>query len=288
CDAVQLTRKIGCIDVARRQVGGGAVVPERNGAGLPLETHCVLGSHYLFEKQLQQVLALPRGKSDDALEERRADKQRATPAFRMDPHQRVVTDQFPGFYLLDEGVLRLAAFWRSEAMFADQGIQIPPQRFGQALIRRFQIRPLGIPPIGRYIHSSKDGSGRRVDRGGDVGMPAGPGAQGTRFGKSCGIAITGNRVDLWEALLVTEYRVTYRGLAEVLGKADVLGMGQRLVTEENHLPAHQRFAYLPDCLLGQRGGEVYITDLRADMHGQGPDADRLRFRGGQLGCSRKS
>ena len=86
------------VEVARREVQRGAVVPEGDAARLPSEAHGVLGAGQLGEQQVEDVAALARREIDDLGRERRVDVQHPLAALGVHPHdgvdrrQRLVAD----------------------------------------------------------------------------------------------------------------------------------------------------------------------------------------------------
>ena len=81
------------VDVAGRLVGGRAVVPEGDVAGLPTEPHRVLGPGDLLEEQVEQALALVGAHVEDVAGEAGVDVERLLAGLGVHPHDRVVADE---------------------------------------------------------------------------------------------------------------------------------------------------------------------------------------------------
>ena len=73
-----------------------------------------------------------------------------------------------------------------EAMHAAQAIDECPHDRRQRVIGRDQVGELGVAAVGRHDLAAQDRRSRRIDRRGDVGVPAGP-RRGTGSGPGSGL-----------------------------------------------------------------------------------------------------
>ena len=73
------------------------------------------------------------------------------------------------------------------------------------------------------------------------------------------------------------HRVAFGDLAELPGEVGLLGGGELLVAEEDHVVGVEGLPDLGHHRLAQRPGQVDAVDLRADDGRQGPDVE-LRWR----------
>ena len=77
------------LEIPRREVQRGPVVPEGNASGFPFEPHRVLRSGDLLEQQVEHVPALARREVDDLASEGRVHVDHPFLGLRMNAHHRV-------------------------------------------------------------------------------------------------------------------------------------------------------------------------------------------------------
>ena len=91
------------------------------------------------------------------------------------------------------------------------------------------IGPVSVTTVGRHYYCTQYRSERWVDRGGDIGMPVGPGT-GRHRTSGEGSAVFAYRVDFREFTVAAEYHVRGCQISEVPRKFNVLAMVEVMVS----------------------------------------------------------
>ena len=165
-------------------------------------------------------------------------------------------------------------------------------RLGQALVGRDQVRPGGVAAdLGHHLGAQNGASGR-VHRGGHVGVPAGEvavlAAPVLRAELLAVPLLVPPRVHGEDLRVVLRRRLVVRvrvgKLAELPAERDLRGVVQMLPAEEDDLVPVQRVADRGHLLRCEGARDVDVRDVRADVPGHRPHADRqylLRFLSGR-------
>ena len=74
------------------------------------------------------------------------------------------------------------------------------------------------------------------------------------------------------------YGVTWRRIAQLTRKGDLLAIIDHLVAKKHHLPAVERSLDVSDLMVGQRFGKVHAMNFRTNVDGQRPDVDARKTR----------
>src|SRR4051812_43626223 len=155
-DPVQLAIEIGLEDVGRRQVRGRAVVPERDVAGIPLETDRVFRPRYVLPDQFEQLLAFPWCQPDDRLDVGGAREQHALAGLGVHRHERVLAGQRAALDALVVLLPGLGVRTRDVGVNGAQGVDKAAQRPRQPLIGGNEVGPERVAAIGRDRHATQD------------------------------------------------------------------------------------------------------------------------------------
>src|ERR1019366_6907196 len=186
---------------------------------------------------ISRIVWLSRGVSPTTVfREGWADEQNTLPGLGMDGHQRMLTLQCAA---LDAFVVHAAWFGalaRHEFMNTAQPVDEPAHRRRQSVIGGDKIGPECVPAIRWYRHAAQDRGTRRVDRGRDVGVPAGPGCHHHRGAIFVGGPVLGDRVDFRKALDMAEHRVADGRLAELARHGHMPRVIEMLPAKEDDLP----------------------------------------------------
>ncbi len=90
---IQLPVELQVEDIRWREMRRRPVVPERDAARFPFESHRELRTRHVFPQQFEDRLTLTRRHADNMLQETRADIQRPLTGFRMHAHQWMFADE---------------------------------------------------------------------------------------------------------------------------------------------------------------------------------------------------
>ena len=282
-DPVQLAIEIGLEDVGRRQVRGRAVVPERDVAGIPLETDRVFRPRHVLPDQFEQLLAFPWCQPDDRLDVGGAREQHALTGLGVHRHERVLAGQRAALDTLVVLLPGLGVRTRDVSVNRAQRVDKAAHRRRQPLIGGNEVGPERVAAIGRDRHAAQDRGERWVDRRRNVGVPARPRRHHHRFSVLVGGAVLGDRVDLGIALDVAEHRMPDGRLAELARHRDMLSVIEVLAAEEYHLPFQEGVTHFLHLFRRQGLAEIDAADFRADMQRQRDDLD-IGVRAGALLC----
>ncbi len=264
---------------------GGAVVPDRDVADLPVPAHGVLQPLHVALEERQQGPAVGAGDALDPLGEG-AEQQVLLAGHRVDPDHRVLglergRDEDLPEQVGDLGVVRqLGAQGQARRVVVVVGVH-GAQRLGQHLqrLRQVLVRGGGVGPHGRaagrrQLQGAEDrGLGVGGDEG-DVGVPV-VGAH----------ALGGVQLEDVAAVRAGDGGVADR-VAQQAGEGLVLGVVQVLLAaEEQHLVLVQGGLDRGDGLGGQLAAEADVVDDRADPAGGRGEAECGGGGGGHGGSS---
>ena len=205
----------------------------------------VFRPRHVFPDQFEQLLAFARCQPDDRFDIGRAREQHALAGLGVHRHQRVLAGQRPAPDALVVLLAGLGVRTRDVSVYRAQPVEKAAHRRRQPLIGGHEIGPERIAAIGRNSHAAQDRRAGRVDRRGDVGVPAGPRRHHHLFAVLIGGAVFSDRVDLRIALDMAEHGMADRRLAELAGHCDMLRVIKILAPEEHDLPSQEGVAHLP-------------------------------------------
>ena len=251
--------------VVERVVEGGPVVPEGHRTGAPTEAAGQLGLLAVPVEHLENGVALVLRQPEDRLGELGVHEQPVAAVLRVGTHHRMEG----GEQLLVVHPLPVVAPAGVDVgrepgieMDGDQRVAHGPDRVGQPVVGVLQAGPRGVAAVvGALEHVEDRPEGRLLEEG-DVGVPpAGP----------VDAPVDGQHVRvLGEG---RDDRMAFGHRPELRGELGLLGGGEVLVAEEDHVMGVEGLPDLGHHRLAERLRQVDAVDLRSDDRGQRPDIE---------------
>lgn len=243
--------------VAVGVVGGAAVVPDADVTDLPAVPDGVLRQGLVGEQQVEDAAALGVRDARDVRGEPRVDEQALATGLRVDAHDGVLDRGQLGDLLAvphvadpptpaQVGSTPLAV----AVVHGGQPVGLVAHRCGERLVGQLAVHPARVTAVRRELYRAQDRAQRRLLHEGDVGVPD--------VGEGELRVVAVDVVDLRERgrLVARGDRVTSSDLAEAAAELDLVGVGEVLAPEEEHLEVDQRLAERLDVLVGACAGRA--------------------------------
>ena len=143
--------------------------------------------------------------------------------------------------MLGREALRLVCVRRTRrdlavTVHAAQPVEERPQRGRKRVVGGREVRELRVTAVRRHRHAAQNRRGGRIQHGGEIGVPARPGADGVGLEVRMPLAPLRYRIDFGESVLVAIEHMPDRRLPERAREGHVLRVIEVLIAEEHDLP----------------------------------------------------